>query len=332
MPRPPARWDRSTAYEIPLARREVGAEIADEQVELAVVVVIDHVDLRADARPRLLIGVEELRIAEPPMPPEELHGRGELRAPGLPDVPEPVDRPGGRAGEDVPAPVAVPVGDDRRAVALRDLDRLAPRLYDGVARGERRRPARPFVDPQVQGAVEPAEEEVEVPVSVPVDHRRPAPERLDRDLLVGLSQHGLARPVRDRLPGLELSATLPAEEIDLAGVVRAADQVIDAVRVEVHELWTGADASVDGHLGLDAPGLEHLARGKLRLAVRPDVAIEAEQPAEIADEQVASAVSVHVMEAGAGVGPVRAGIDDRVGRPEPDGVLKDRVLGLAFRG
>jgi hypothetical protein len=60
------------------------------------------------------------------MPPEELHGRGELRVSGLPDVPEPVDRPGGRAGEDVPAPVAVPVGDDRRAVAVRDLDRLAP--------------------------------------------------------------------------------------------------------------------------------------------------------------------------------------------------------------
>ena len=80
-----------------------------------------------------------------------------------------------------------------------------------------------------------------------------------------------------------------------------------------------------------APGPEQLARGELRLTVRSPVAIEAEQPAEIADEQVAPAVSVHVVEARAGVGPLRAGIDERVSRLEPDGFLKDRVVGAVVR-
>ena len=148
---------------------------------------------------------------------------------------------------------------------------------------------------------------------------RPAPSscRTTRpSLLVRAPEDRLAALVLDRLAGGELALALAAEEVQLAGIVGAGDQVEDAVAVEVHELRTGADASVDGDFGVHAAGLEVDRLGVARLLVRALVAVEAEQAAEVADDQVPDAVAIDVLDPRAGMAPGGPAVDDAVGSRE----------------
>ena len=106
--------------------------------------------------------------------------------------------------------------------------------------------------------------------------------------------------------GRERPLAQAPEEIKLARIIRAGDEVEDAVGVEVHELWTGTDASVDGHLGLDPARLQVHRRGVPRLAVGPHVPVEPEEAAEVAHDEVAAAVAIDILDPGAGMAPVAA--------------------------
>ena len=267
---------------------KISAEVAEQDVELAVAVVVGHGDLRADAGLRVLAGLEQLAIADPLVFRDEGDRWLELRTAAPPGVAVPVDAAVGGAGDDVPAPVAVPVDDHRVGMfaaghAQRlgaDLDPLVPGRVGGLL-------ARPLVAPEEDQPVVGADQDIEVAVVVPVDERRPAPERLDRLLLVGDLEDRLAALVLDHLGGRERPVPPAPEQVQGAGVIRARDQVEGAVAVEVHQLWTGADASVDRHLRVDTARLEVDRRRVSRLPVRALVAVEAEQPAEVADDQVA---------------------------------------------
>ena len=160
---------------------KIRAEVAEQDVELAVAVVVGHGDLRADAGLRVLAGLEQLAIADPLVFRDEGDRWLELRTAAPPGVAVPVDAAVGGAGDDVPAPVAVPVDDHGVGMFAAghaerlgaDLDPFVPRRVGGLRAG-------PLVAPEEDQPVEGADEDVEVAVVVPVDERHPAPERLDR--------------------------------------------------------------------------------------------------------------------------------------------------------
>ena len=124
--------------------------------------------------------------------------------------------------------------------------------------------------------LEGADEDIEVAVVVPVDEGHPGPERLDRVLLIGDLEDRPAGPVIDRSAGRECPMPSAPEEVQRTRVIRARDEVEDAVAVEVHKLWTGPDASVDRHDRIGPSRLEVDRRRVARLAVRALVAVEVE--------------------------------------------------------
>src|SRR5262249_22476813 len=132
-------------------------------------------------------------------------------------------------------------------------------------------------------------------------------------------EDGPAGAVADHLTGGELPLAQAAEQVQLARVIRAGNEVQDAVAVEVHELRTGADASVNGNLGIDAAGLEVHRLGVPRLLVGAPVAVHAEQAAKVADDKVPDAVAVDVHDPGTGVPPGLAAVDQAVRRFEAQG-------------
>src|SRR5262249_30466727 len=90
---------------------QIRAEITEQQVELAVSVVVGHGDLRADARTRFPTGLQEFAVADPGV----LGDQGDrdfesgLAAPA--DIAVPVHATVTGTGEEIPESVAVPVGD-----------------------------------------------------------------------------------------------------------------------------------------------------------------------------------------------------------------------------
>src|SRR6185436_17094329 len=101
---------------------------------------------------------------------------------------------------------------------------------------------------------------------------------------------------------LEGTVGLAPEDEQVAGPVGAAEDVVVAVAVQVHSLWTEPDASARGDLGDFAAGHEPgVVRESGRL-VGADVLVDPELPlAELSDEQVALAVAVEIVEQGMGV-------------------------------
>src|SRR5262249_46476311 len=100
----------------------------------------------------------------------------------------------------------------------------------------------------------------------------------------------LAVPVLQLFAGGEGPVRLAAEEVDLARP-GAGEYVGSAVAVQVHQLWSEADASPLGDRRDPAAGLEPGARLELRLGPGAGVAVDA-QPAlvELADQQGERAV------------------------------------------
>src|SRR5262249_3864702 len=109
--------------------------------------------------------------------------------------------------------------------------------------------------------------------------------------------------VLDDLAGGELAVAEAAEEIDFARIVRAGDEVELAVPIEVHELWTGADTSVNGDLGINAAGLKVDGLGVTRLFIGSQVLLEAEIAAEIAPNEVQDPVAVYIRHPRSAVAP-----------------------------
>src|SRR5262249_27675830 len=116
----------------------------------------------------------------------------------------------------------------------------------------------------------------------------------------------LAGSVTDDIAGCESPLSQASEQIELARIVGAGDEVEDAVAIEVHELGTRADASVDPNLGIDAAGLKIDGFRVPRLAVGADVPIEPEQTAEVSHDQVVDAVAVDVSDPRPRMAPRRA--------------------------
>src|SRR5439155_8758354 len=84
-----------------------------------------------------------------------------------------------------------------------------------------------------------ADDQVEGPVAVPVGReRRRGTADVDRFAVAAL----------ERLAGRELAVGLPAEEVDLARP-GAGEEVGPPVAVQVHQLWSEADASADRDAG-----------------------------------------------------------------------------------
>jgi hypothetical protein len=83
--------------------------------------------------------------------------------------------------------------------------------------------------------------------------------------------------VRNRFAGLvanhfaggESTFAQAAEEIELARIVGAGNEVKNAIAIEIHDLRTGADASVNRNLGVDAARLEIDRFGITRLLIGP---------------------------------------------------------------
>src|SRR5262249_54921099 len=311
---------------------QVGAEVAEQEVELAVAVVVGHGDLRADSRSWILAGFQELAVADPIVLLDQGARAFELWPAARANVAVPVDAPVGGAGDDVPAAVAVPVGDDRVGMLAAghaerlgaDLDPLVPGGVGGggatplvaAGGGHAGRRAGPGVPAAVRGAVERADQDVQIAVVVPIDQRHPAPERFDPLLLVRDLEDRLATAVLDHGRGGEGPSALAAEEVELPGIIRAGDQVERAVAVEVHELWTGPDTSVDRYLGIFPARTEVHRRGVSRGPAGPQVAIEPEQPAEVADDEVPRAVAVDILDPRTRVPPRGPAVDDPVGGRE----------------
>src|SRR5439155_7177061 len=141
--------------------------------------------------------------------------------------------------------------------------------------------ARSLVAAEKHHPVERADQDVELAPVLPIDHRHPTAERFDVVFLIRDFEDRLAGLVSDNFPDVELTFAQTAEEIELPRIVGAGDQVEDAVAVEIHELWTGADASVNRHFGINAAGLEVDRLGIAWLLVGAFVAVEAEQATEV---------------------------------------------------
>src|SRR5262249_29773668 len=104
----------------------------------------------------------------------------------------------------------------------------------------------------------------------------------------------LAVAALERHAGRELAVGLPAEEVDLARPGAGKD-VGPPVAVQVHQLWSEADASADRDAGDLAAGLEPGVRVEARLLAGAGVAVDA-QPAVVvlAHEQAQAAVLIEV--------------------------------------
>src|SRR5262249_9802868 len=83
----------------------------------------------------------------------------------------------------------------------------------------------------------------------------------------------------------------------------AGEHVGMAVAVQVHKLWSEADASARGDLALSAPGLEPRETVEARFALAAAcVAVQAQLAlAELADEQMPHAVAGEVGDEGGGM-------------------------------
>src|SRR5262249_7322909 len=89
----------------------------------------------------------------------------------------------------------------------------------------------------------------------------------------------------------EGAITLASKEVEVAGPA-AGEDVEVSVAVEVHQLWSEADASARGNLAVEPRKV-----GKHRLRVRPGVAIDAKLAVpELAHEQVFDPIPIEVAE------------------------------------
>src|SRR5262249_48620328 len=135
------------------------------------------------------------------------------------------------------------------------------------------------------------------PVDVPVDvadqqAQFAGPEPVGGENRRGVAElDGLAVSVLDHLPGRVLALALAAEQVQFARP-GAGNHVADAVAVEVHELWSEADASARGHPAGGRPILEPGEGVEARVRFGAGVAVDAELALpELADEEVQGAVA-----------------------------------------
>src|SRR5205814_2553689 len=102
---------------------------------------------------------------------------------------------------------------------------------------------------------------------------------------------------------IELAFALALEEEELAGP-RAGNEIELSVAVEIHQLWSEADASARRHFAVEFDALRELGR-----VLRPVIAIDPQDAvAELADEQVAFAVTEEIADKRRGMADV--GVDE----------------------
>ena len=208
------------------------AEVADEEIEAPVAVPVRHAGLDALAAARAVHLAARLV--------EDRRSR-QLGRPGARRVEVQRDRAVAAPDDQIERAVPVPVRQRGAgvvlvdlAVARRELGGLAPRQLLGAA----------LVGQEPDVAVDAAHDEVEIAVAIPVGglHDRRVAD-VDLGPVLVLQLHGLGE-------GLVRAAL---EEVELARPA-AGDDVTMPVAVEVHDLWTEADASPgrDGALGRPA--------------------------------------------------------------------------------
>src|ERR1700730_1683542 len=95
---------------------QVRAEIAYQQIELSIAVVINDGYLRPNARPRLLAHIKQLAVANSLVLGNQSDGCGKARLFLRADVAIPIDASVRAAGDNVPKAIAVPVHDHRIGV------------------------------------------------------------------------------------------------------------------------------------------------------------------------------------------------------------------------
>src|SRR5262249_31936747 len=148
---------------------------------------------------------------------------------------------------------------DRRRVAA-DGDRLACR-FKSARRAEGQLLPLALIRNEVHLAENVADNQVQGAVAVPVDGER---SRGAADV------ERFAGTVLQYLSGGEGAVGLAAEEVDFARP-RAGDDVRATVAVQVHQLWSEADASADRDRRNRATRLEPHVRLELRLSARAGV-------------------------------------------------------------
>src|SRR5207302_1106542 len=95
----------------------------------------------------------------------------------------------------------------------------------------------------------------------------------------------------------------------------AGDEVDVPVAVEVHQLWTEADASARGHTAILMSIFESESSRQLRLSIRAFVAVDPQQAfAELPDEEILDTVAIEVTHersrmADGGVDELAAGLE-----------------------
>src|SRR5262249_27972105 len=149
-----------------------------------------------------------------------------------------------------------------------------------------------LVGDEVHLAKHVADDEVDRAVAVPVagEGRRGA---ADVDRLTAL--------VLELLPRREAAVGFAAEEVDFARP-RSGEDVAAPVAVEVHQLWSEADASAHGDAGDGAAGLEPGVGIEFRRMPRAGVAVDAQAALVVlADEEGRLAVAVDVADERSGV-------------------------------
>src|SRR5262245_20466247 len=191
--------------------------------------------------------------------------RTELRFLSRANVGIPCDAPVAIAQYDPWLAGTVPVSHYRVRVALRGHDLLAVGL-ELLPLAIGRLLARPLVGDQPDVPLDAADQQVEFSGAAPVTgkHGRSSA-KLDR----------LSVLVLEHLPCSVLALALAAEEIELARPAAGQD-IGSAIAVEVHELWSEADASARRDLGLRATSLEPLKLLEAEVALLARSGINAE--------------------------------------------------------
>src|SRR5262249_49865615 len=123
-----------------------------------------------------------------------------------------------------------------------------------------------------------------------------------------------------------LAAALAAKEVQLTRVIRAGDQVQLPIAIEIHKLWTGADASVNGNHGVDPAGFQVDRPGVTRFLVGAEVTVDPKLAAEIAAAEILAAAAVQVHDPGTRMPPGTTGVNDAVRVRQTDRRVKHAVF------
>src|SRR5262249_41409938 len=236
-------------------------EVADEQIETAVAVPIDDADLGSHAGCNLF-GRRSIVIVIGRMSRfDQRDALGQLWLGLTSHVAIPDHAAVAAADHQVEQSIIIPVSDDRLRVTVRGFDGLAAGLQF-LGRAVNRSGVAAAVGDEEDIAFNVADEQVELAGAAPI-YGEDGGSTAEVDILAVALQFHRTR---------ELAFAPAFEEVKLARPAAGQD-VADAVAVQVHKLWSEADASARGHGTGRAAGFKPVELVKPGLALGADVPV-----------------------------------------------------------